>query len=118
MSAATAARQLLEVEAARGEGAYGPDTLCVGLARLGADSQRIVAGSLAELAEADLGPPLHSLVIAGDTHPIEEEYLAQFRLGAGGGGGSAAGGADGGGEGGGEGVQGVVPPGAEPAQLL
>lgn len=83
MSVATAAQQLLEVEAARGEGAYGADTLCVGLARLGSDSQRIAAGTLAQLARADLGPPLHSLVIAGDTHPIEIEYLAQFQVEAG-----------------------------------
>ena len=82
MSVATACQQLLEVEESRGQGAYAPDSLCVGLARLGSDSQRIVAGTLAQLAEQDLGPPLHSLVIAGDTHPIEEEYLAQFRVGA------------------------------------
>ena len=101
MSVATAAQQLLEVEAKRGGGAYGPDTLAVGLARLGSDSQRIVAGTLAQLAEADLGPPLHSLVIAGGTHPIEEEYLAQFRVEA-----LAAAGSDDGGEP----VVGVQPP--------
>jgi diphthamide biosynthesis methyltransferase len=31
---AQALEQLLEVEQLRGEGAYGPDTLCVGVARL------------------------------------------------------------------------------------
>lgn len=72
MSVATAVAQLLEVEERRGEGAYGPETLAVGVARVGSESQRIVAGPLAALADVDFGPPLHSLVIAGDTHPIEQ----------------------------------------------
>ena len=66
---------------ARGGGAYGPDTLCVGVARLGSDSQRIVAGTMQQLLDVDFGAPLHSLVIAGDTHPIEQEYLEQFMVG-------------------------------------
>ncbi len=81
MSVGTALSQLLEVEEARGGGAYGPDTLCVGVARIGSDSQRIVAGSMQQLLDVDFGPPLHSLVIAGDTHPIELEYLEQFMVG-------------------------------------
>ena len=79
MSIQTAIEQLLEVEAARGEGAYSGSTRCVGIARLGAESQRIVAGTMEELTVVDFGPPLHSLVIAGETHVIEEEILAQFR---------------------------------------
>ncbi|KAI7835729.1 hypothetical protein COHA_010383 [Chlorella ohadii] len=81
MSVGTALSQLLEVEEVRGGGAYGPDTLCVGVARIGSDSQRIVAGSMQQLLDVDFGPPLHSLVIAGDTHPIELEYLEQFMVG-------------------------------------
>jgi diphthine synthase len=92
MTINTAVEQLLEIEAARGEGAYGADTLCVGVARIGSDSQAIVAGGLAALRGVDFGPPLHSLVIAGDTHPIELEYLSQFMVG----GAAGEGGADGG----------------------
>ncbi|CAK0764995.1 diphthine synthase [Coccomyxa viridis] len=80
MTVNTAIEQLLEIEENRGEGAYGPDTLCVGVARLGADSQQIVAGTMKELRQADLGPPLHSLVIAGDTHVIEMEILSAYRI--------------------------------------
>ena len=80
MSVNTAIEQLLEIEESRGEGAYGPDTLCVGVARLGADSQSIVAGTMKELRDHDFGPPLHSLVIAGDTHVIEEEILSAYRI--------------------------------------
>lgn len=79
MTVNTAIEQLLEVEASRKEGAYGEDTMCVGVARLGSEGQRIAAGTLAELLNVDFGPPLHSLIIAGDTHVIENEILAQFR---------------------------------------
>lgn len=79
MTVNTAIEQLLEVEASRKEGAYGEETMCVGIARLGSVGQRIAAGTMAELLNVDFGPPLHSLIIAGDTHVIENEILAQFR---------------------------------------
>ena len=41
MDVPTALRQLLEVEEARGEGAYGPDTRAVGMSRLGAPDQQV-----------------------------------------------------------------------------
>ncbi|CAK9201978.1 unnamed protein product [Sphagnum troendelagicum] len=79
MSINTALGQLLEIEETRQEKVYNEDTLCVGLARLGTSSQKIVAGSMKELLDIDFGPPLHSLVIVGDTHVMEEEFLTFFR---------------------------------------
>jgi diphthine synthase len=79
MTVNTAIKQLLEIEESRKGGAFGPDTLCVGLARLGSEGQTIVAGTMEEVADVDFGPPLHSLVIAGETHVIEDEILALFR---------------------------------------
>jgi diphthine synthase len=67
MTIQTAVQQLLEVEAKRGEGAYNQDSLCVGLSRLGADDQQIVAGSMQQLLEVDFGAPLHCLVLAGES---------------------------------------------------
>jgi len=58
--------------------AYTSTTLCVGLARVGSDTQQILACTLQEMKDADLGSPLHSLVITGRLHPLELEYLAQF----------------------------------------
>lgn len=103
MSANLAAQQLLEVEAKRQENgsqhsrhmllgtltcapscaAYSPSTLCVAVARMGQDEQRIVCATLEEMAreaegggyKVDLGGPLHSLVIVGETHPVELEVL-------------------------------------------
>ncbi|GBF93120.1 diphthine methyl ester synthase-like [Raphidocelis subcapitata] len=97
MSIQTAVEQLLEVEQSRGDGAYGPDTLAVGVARLGAPDQRMVAGPMRQLLDVDFGPPLHCLIIAGSVHAIEEEMLAHYRFGAPG----AEAGAGGGGGGGG-----------------
>uniref|UniRef100_A0A7S3QKH8 diphthine methyl ester synthase n=2 Tax=Dunaliella tertiolecta TaxID=3047 RepID=A0A7S3QKH8_DUNTE len=80
MSVNTAVEQLLEVESRRGEGAYGPDTLAIGIARLQADDQLIVAAPMSELKGIDFGAPLHSLVIAGSVHVMEEEMIECFRI--------------------------------------
>ncbi|KAF9618459.1 hypothetical protein IFM89_001182 [Coptis chinensis] len=80
MTIPTAIEQLLEVEQMRRESAYSPDTACVGFARLGSEDQMIVAGSMRELLEIDFGAPLHCLVIAGKTHPVEEEMLDFYSL--------------------------------------
>ena len=42
--------------------------------------RQVVAAPLAQLAEVDFGAPLHSLILAGDTHVVEEELLAHYRL--------------------------------------
>ncbi|KAJ8427077.1 hypothetical protein Cgig2_008946 [Carnegiea gigantea] len=80
MSIVNAIEQLLEVEQKRGESAYDEETTCVGFARLGSDDQVIAAGSMRELLTVDFGPPLHCLVIAGETHPVEREMLSFFAV--------------------------------------
>jgi diphthine synthase len=76
--------QLLEVEDKRKENAYSRDSLCIGVARLGRDDQLLVAGSMQELMDVDFGPPLHSFVIAGTVHPLEQEFVDSLRLKKGG----------------------------------
>eukprot|EP00730_Choanoeca_flexa_P014617 TRINITY_DN6456_c0_g1_i2.p1 TRINITY_DN6456_c0_g1~~TRINITY_DN6456_c0_g1_i2.p1 ORF type:complete len:288 (+),score=56.25 TRINITY_DN6456_c0_g1_i2:61-924(+) len=73
-------KQLLEVEAKHGEGVCGPDSRAVGVARVGASDQQIVYGTLAELADVDFGPPLHSLVLIGETDDIEQEVLDIYKI--------------------------------------
>lgn len=85
MTVAVAAQQLLEVETMLEEQAYTPQTLCVGLARMGQSTQAIVAGTLEELSKDDdgagaLGGPLHSLVICGDMHEMELEALQPYLI--------------------------------------
>lgn len=57
------------------------ETLCVGLARVGAEDQKIAAGTLQQMCTVDLGEPLHSLIITGgNLHPLEEEMLSLFSI--------------------------------------
>jgi len=80
MSIATAVDQLLEIEQNRKENAYDENTICVGVARVGSESQKIVAGPMKSLLDVDFGAPLHSLIIAGDTHSIEDEILELYKV--------------------------------------
>jgi len=77
-----AASQLLEIIKSRtekSEGDMDENTLCVGLARVGAPNQKIVSGTLSELVEIDLGEPLHSFIVTGNLHPMETEFLEKLK---------------------------------------
>lgn len=86
MSVREAAQQLLQIIEKRRAGsvsdidlAYTEESLFVGLARVGHETQAIKACTLKDMAEIDLGTPLHSLIIpAKKLHPLEIEYLQQF----------------------------------------
>lgn len=85
MTVSEAADQLLQIieqkRSVQGDSklAYDENTLFVGLSRVGSESQRIVACSLKEMKEYDLGPPLHSLILpSNNMHELEKEYLQQF----------------------------------------
>ncbi len=80
MTVADAVQQLLEVEKERKEGLCGPNDIAVGLARLGQKTQKIVLGTLKHLSQIDMGPPLHSLIIPGDMHVLEKEFLQAFAV--------------------------------------
>ena len=91
MTVAQAAAQLMDIVAGKGggegvpdTGGVGPDTRCVGLARVGQTDQAIVYGRLADLANADVGPPLHSLVVpAAELHFHEQAVVDHYALKAG-----------------------------------
>ena len=70
---------LLEVEDARGEKVYGPDSMCVAVARMGQDDELIKSCTLKEMCNIDMGGPLHSMVLVGETHPLENDMLAMHR---------------------------------------
>lgn len=63
--------------------AYSANSLAVGLARVGTDSQQIAAGSLRQLADSELtlGKPLHSLVLPSEKlHPLEWDMLEIYAI--------------------------------------
>lgn len=60
---------------------YTPKSLAVGVSRLGSEDQKIVAGTLEQLAEADLGKPLHSVVLLGKrVHELEIDFIREFAI--------------------------------------
>jgi len=80
MSVKEACAQLMEVENKKQLGVLKPDAPCIGVARIGREDQKIVYGTLAQLAEQDFGEPLHSLVVIGEVHPLETEILEYFQI--------------------------------------
>lgn len=87
MSIPQAVSQLLEIEQLRNNGILAGDkTLAVGMSRVGGgeEHQRIVSGTLAELAAHPsdaFGEPLHSLVIVGKRlHPLEVEFTEDHSI--------------------------------------
>ncbi|CAH1399335.1 unnamed protein product [Nezara viridula] len=75
MTVKEASQQLMEIVKNSDDTVIDRDTLCVGVARVGSDEQEIVCCTLNEMTMKNLGKPLHSLVIVGKLHPLEEEYL-------------------------------------------
>jgi diphthine synthase len=85
MTVATACEQMLEVAEQKVEEGETPcytrDTLAVGVGRVGSQEQVIWAGTMADLLTAEMGPPLHSLVLLGDrVHPLELEYMKHYAV--------------------------------------
>ena len=78
MSINTCIEQLLEIESLRGENVYTGSSCAFGVARLGQANQQIVSGTLSELSKIDFGGPLHSLVVAGAMHYIENEMYEYY----------------------------------------
>ncbi|HEC82041.1 MAG TPA: diphthine synthase [Thermoplasmatales archaeon] len=69
---------LLKMAENSGSTLVGDDTLMCGVARAGSDAPVVKAGSAKTLKTFDFGPPLHTLVVPGDLHFVEEEALRVF----------------------------------------
>jgi len=69
---------LLRMGSSIGTTEFGPHTLACVLSRVGSPEVLAFAGPIAELADRDLGPPPHCLVIPGTLHFLEKEALVAF----------------------------------------
>lgn len=78
MSVNEAIKYLQKLEAKHGKKLVTNDTLVVGCARLGSDSQEIIAGKAKDVVKKDFGKPVHCLIIPGKLHFMEEEALKPF----------------------------------------
>ena len=81
MTVSQCAQQMLEIEEEKQEMVYSEDSLAIGCARVGADDQRFACGTLRELCDVDVGPPLHSLVLLGKrAHELEKDFIQKFAV--------------------------------------
>lgn len=60
------------------EGMIAPDTLAMGIARVGSGDVVVKAGRISELIGFDFGGPLHCIVIPSKLHIVEAEYLVEI----------------------------------------
>ena len=60
--------------------AFNEETLCFGLARVGTSSQKISSGTLKQFMDFDMGEPMHSFIICGEMHEIEQEMFDFFKI--------------------------------------
>lgn len=72
MSASEGAALILRMEKERGEGVFSDASEVYAIARAGSPEPGVWRGPLAAMAKADLGPPLHTLVVPGALHFVEE----------------------------------------------
>ena len=77
MSVNEAIELLRKIERKRNEKVFLPKDWCIGVARLGSKNQKILAGTVTEISDADFGPAPHALIVPGALHFLEEEALKQ-----------------------------------------
>jgi len=77
MTANEGLEYLLRVENERKENIATPNSLAVVVARAGSDEPVICADKIKSLINKDFGGPLHCLIIPGDLHFMEAEYLVK-----------------------------------------
>jgi len=77
MTIAQAIKVLLKIEDKRKENVFTLDTFCIGVARIGRDGCKIKYAKASELLKEDFGAPLHSLIVPGKLHFVEEDVLKQ-----------------------------------------
>jgi diphthine synthase len=75
MTANEGLHSLLDMERRVGKGIIATETLVCVIARAGADDCLARAGELGELMNENFGPTLHTLVVPGKLHFMEEESL-------------------------------------------
>merc|ERR1711994_813180 len=56
------------------------NSICIAVARIGSEDQKLVASSLQNLKDIDMGPPLHSLIISSSLHHIEKDFIDTYTI--------------------------------------
>ena len=71
-------KYLLELEKDSKENVLSKETLAVGCSRIGCPNFKIKVATIGELIDFDFGAPLHSIIIPGKMHFIEEDALKSW----------------------------------------
>jgi len=56
------------------------NTFGVAVLRAGRDDWKVICGEIGKLANIDMGPPPHCIIIPGDLHFMEDEILQRFMI--------------------------------------
>ena len=80
MSVKQATEQLLKIAESKEKAEINSETLAIGVARIGHDDQKLIAAKLEDFLNIEMGPPLHSLVIPGHLHILEQEAVNHLKL--------------------------------------
>jgi len=78
MTANEGLRLLMNMETRVGRGVITKDTVVGVVARAGSDDCMVRAGPIGRMLDMEFGPPLHSVVVPGKLHFMEEEALKAF----------------------------------------
>jgi diphthine synthase len=78
LSVNEAVKQLLAIEEKKKKGIFTPETLIVGVARVGSAVPALKADFARKLVGHDFGGPPQSLIVPGDLHFMEVEALIMF----------------------------------------
>ncbi|MDD3175609.1 MAG: diphthine synthase [Candidatus Nanoarchaeia archaeon] len=73
-------KELLKIEHEQKEKIISEETWVVGVARIGQKDCLIKFGKIKDLLNFDFGKPLHSIIIPGKLHEIEEEMLNSWKI--------------------------------------
>jgi diphthine synthase len=73
MTAHEGLRLLLDLAQRTGNAWFTPDSVVGVVARAGSESPTVATGRVADLLQADMGPPLHCLVVPGKFQVVEQE---------------------------------------------
>ncbi len=71
---------LLKLELRLQGNVFTRDTLCIGIARLGAKDHLIKAGAAKDLTKVEFGKPVHCLIVPSQLHFMEVEFVQQFKV--------------------------------------
>lgn len=70
---------LLDITKRRKENLFSERTFCIGCARLGAEAQKIKAGTAKQLARENWGNPPYCLIVPAKLHFKEEEFIRTLK---------------------------------------